>query len=141
MSEHPTSASASSRASSSSPGSRRSFATSTSTGTAPATRTGSTRADPVGSRLIFACDADVAMTSARPYRAALDDDQAVAELRGGGARKFDPEAIDALLDLSATAPPQVPTGRGREARGESAARAYGGFPAGLGTGRVTSVAE
>jgi HD-GYP domain-containing protein (c-di-GMP phosphodiesterase class II) len=63
---------------------------------------------PVGSRVILACDAYVAMTTSRPYRPALDADRAIAELQGGAGTKFDPEVIDALLDLLGENAPQVP---------------------------------
>jgi len=54
---------------------------------------------PVGSRIILACDAFAAMTSTRPYRPALDAEAAVAELRAGAGTQFDPQVVDALLDL------------------------------------------
>ena len=63
---------------------------------------------PVGSRVILACDAYVAMTTSRPYRPALEADQAIAELQAGAGSKFDPEVIDALLDLLGHNSPQVP---------------------------------
>ena len=63
---------------------------------------------PVGSRVILACDAYVAMTTARPYRKAIPVDDAVAELRARAGTKFDPEVIDALLDLLGHNQPQVP---------------------------------
>ncbi len=63
---------------------------------------------PVGSRVILACDAYVAMTTARPYRKAIPVDDAVAELRARAGTKFDPEVIDALLDLLGHKQPQVP---------------------------------
>jgi HD-GYP domain-containing protein (c-di-GMP phosphodiesterase class II) len=63
---------------------------------------------PVGSRVILACDAYVAMTTARPYREALPIDDALAELRAQAGAKFDPEVIDALLDLLGHSKPQVP---------------------------------
>jgi diguanylate cyclase (GGDEF)-like protein len=82
---------------------------------------------PLGARVIFACDAYIAMTASRPYREALHPDEAVAELRAGAGTKFDPEVVDALLDLLghnapsvpdrsrnvklAAAPPREPTGR------------------------------
>ena len=87
----------------------RSSATSTSTGTAPAIRTGSSgRRIPVGSRVILACHAWVAMTTERPYRPALTPAQAVDELRAGAGTKYDPDVIDALLDLLGHDKPQVP---------------------------------
>ena len=54
---------------------------------------------PVGSRIILACDAYVAMTAQRPYRAALAQADAVAELRALSGTQFDPQVVEALLDL------------------------------------------
>jgi HD-GYP domain-containing protein (c-di-GMP phosphodiesterase class II) len=48
------------------------------------------------------------MTTARPYRAAMPVDDAVTELRAQAGAKFDPEVVDALLDLLGHRPPQVP---------------------------------
>jgi diguanylate cyclase (GGDEF)-like protein len=82
---------------------------------------------PLGARVIFACDAYAAMTTSRPYRPAMAPEDAVAELRADTGTKFDPEVVDALLDLLghnapvvpdraanvklAAAPPRPPTGR------------------------------
>ncbi len=63
---------------------------------------------PLGSRVILACDAYAAMTTSRPYRMALPADEAIGELRAGAGKKFDPEVVDALLDLLGQRPPQVP---------------------------------
>jgi HD-GYP domain-containing protein (c-di-GMP phosphodiesterase class II) len=63
---------------------------------------------PLGSRIILACHAYVAMIAPRPYREALSPDKAIAELRAGAGAKFDPDVVDALLDLLGQAPPQVP---------------------------------
>jgi HD-GYP domain-containing protein (c-di-GMP phosphodiesterase class II) len=63
---------------------------------------------PIGSRIILACDAYHAMITDRPYRAAMGHDEAVAELRRGAGTQFDPDVVDALLDLLGHAPPQVP---------------------------------
>ena len=63
---------------------------------------------PIGSRIILACDAWHAMRTDRPYREALEPDAAIAELRGGAGRQFDPDVIEALLDLLGQAPPRVP---------------------------------
>jgi len=52
---------------------------------------------PLGSRIIFACDALHAMTSDRPYRAALSLEDAVAELRRHAGTQFDPRVVEALL--------------------------------------------
>jgi hypothetical protein len=52
---------------------------------------------PLLSRVVFACDAYQAMTSDRPYRAALAPNVAVDELRAGAGGQFDPAVVDALL--------------------------------------------
>ena len=63
---------------------------------------------PIGSRIILACDAYNAMITTRPYRAAMrprrGDRRASAAVRA----QFDPEVVDALLDLLGQAPPLVP---------------------------------
>jgi HD-GYP domain-containing protein (c-di-GMP phosphodiesterase class II) len=63
---------------------------------------------PIGSRIILACDAYHAMITDRPYRAAMSTAEAAAELRRGAGTQFDPEVVDALLDLLGHQPPQVP---------------------------------
>ena len=55
------------------------------------------RAIPLASRITFACDAHHAMTSDRPYRAALDHEAARRELVAGSGSQFDPEVVEALL--------------------------------------------
>ena len=122
----------------------RSSATSTSTGTAPATRTGSRRERiPVGSRVILACDAYVAMTT----DAALPRGDPGRRRRRRAAR---PRGLEVRPRghrrpaRPARPPPAAgprPLG-GREARRRAAARAYRpALSAGVGTGRVISVAE
>ena len=54
---------------------------------------------PIGSRIMLACDAYVAMIAPRPYRAALAQDDAVAELRARAGTQFDPQVVEALLDV------------------------------------------
>jgi HD-GYP domain-containing protein (c-di-GMP phosphodiesterase class II) len=63
---------------------------------------------PIGSRIILACDAYHAMLTDRPYREAMTPDEAAAELRSGARAQFDPDVVDALLDLLGHYPPQVP---------------------------------
>ena len=53
---------------------------------------------PLESRIILACDAYHAMTSDRPYRAALRPWVAVSELREGAGGQFDPAVIDVLVN-------------------------------------------
>ena len=57
------------------------------------------RAIPLGSRIILACDAYEAMITPRPYRKAKSRGEALAELRCRRRRDFDPDVVDALLDL------------------------------------------
>ena len=52
---------------------------------------------PLASRIVLACDAWHALVSDRPYRNALEQDDALAELRRCSGSQFDPAVIDALL--------------------------------------------
>jgi response regulator RpfG family c-di-GMP phosphodiesterase len=52
---------------------------------------------PLGARIIAVCDSYHAMTSDRSYRSAMSHDVALAELRAGAARQFDPEVVRAFL--------------------------------------------
>jgi diguanylate cyclase (GGDEF)-like protein len=52
---------------------------------------------PLGARIVFACDAYEAMTASRPYRAALSEDRAGAELRRVAGTQLDPRVVEALL--------------------------------------------
>jgi HD-GYP domain-containing protein (c-di-GMP phosphodiesterase class II) len=63
---------------------------------------------PIGSRIILACDAYHAMITDRPYRAAMTPDEAAEELRRGVRAQFDPDVVEALLDLLGHNRPQVP---------------------------------
>ncbi|MCB0866948.1 MAG: diguanylate cyclase [Solirubrobacterales bacterium] len=54
---------------------------------------------PLGARVIAACDAFHAMTSDRPYRAAMERSDAIEELRRCSGTQFDPSVIDALVGL------------------------------------------
>jgi HD-GYP domain-containing protein (c-di-GMP phosphodiesterase class II) len=54
---------------------------------------------PLGSRIILACDAFDAMTSDRPYRAALSESDARAELIAGAGTQFDERVVSALLQV------------------------------------------
>jgi HD-GYP domain-containing protein (c-di-GMP phosphodiesterase class II) len=48
-------------------------------------------------RILAVADADWAMTSDRPYRKALTQEQALDEIRRGSGRQFDPQIVGALL--------------------------------------------
>jgi diguanylate cyclase (GGDEF)-like protein len=51
---------------------------------------------PLASRIVFACDCFDAMTSNRAYRAALPEEQAIAELTRCAGAQFDPVVVAAL---------------------------------------------
>jgi HD-GYP domain-containing protein (c-di-GMP phosphodiesterase class II) len=60
---------------------------------------------PIASRITLACDAFHAMTSTRPYRAAMSEREARAELRQNAGTQFDPDVVEALLaELDASVP-------------------------------------
>jgi diguanylate cyclase (GGDEF)-like protein len=54
---------------------------------------------PLAARIVFACDTWCAMTSDRPYRAAMPESQARGELRDGAGSQFDPRVVEALLEM------------------------------------------
>ena len=55
---------------------------------------------PLGSRIIFACDAFEAMTSAeRPYRVPVSTELALEELRRCAGTQFDPRVVEVLGDV------------------------------------------
>lgn len=54
---------------------------------------------PVGSRIIFVCDAFHAMTTERPYSAALSPAEAVDELRSCSGTQFDPAVVEAFCAM------------------------------------------
>jgi len=55
---------------------------------------------PLVARIVCACDAYSAMTTARPYREALSDERAIAELRRCSGSQFDPRVVGALIDVA-----------------------------------------
>src|SRR3954470_11705855 len=54
---------------------------------------------PIAARIVFACDAYNAMTTDRPYRAAMPSEAAVAELRANTGTQFDPKVVTALVKV------------------------------------------
>lgn len=50
---------------------------------------------PLESRILCVADAFVAITSSRPYRPAATEADAIAELRAGAGRQFDPHVVEA----------------------------------------------
>ncbi len=60
---------------------------------------------PLGSRIIFVCDAFQAMISERPYAAPVSADDALAELRRCAGAQFDPDVVEAFcVELRARGP-------------------------------------
>lgn len=63
---------------------------------------------PLASRITLACDAYHAMISDRPYRAAMQAEEAVEELRRGAGSQFDPRVAAMLIEVvTADDPAQV----------------------------------
>ena len=56
---------------------------------------------PIGARIITIADAYDAMTTDRPYRAALSIEEAVRRLQAARGTQFDPELLDIFLELIA----------------------------------------
>jgi diguanylate cyclase (GGDEF)-like protein len=56
---------------------------------------------PLEARIVFVCDAYHAMTTDRPYRSALPEDEAVRRLRRGAGKQFDPQIVRAFVELHA----------------------------------------
>ncbi|MCB0879945.1 MAG: response regulator [Thermoleophilia bacterium] len=56
---------------------------------------------PIESRIVFACDAFDAMTSARSYQDAMTTERAIARMRELRGVHFDPQVTDALLEVIA----------------------------------------
>jgi HD-GYP domain-containing protein (c-di-GMP phosphodiesterase class II) len=54
---------------------------------------------PIGSRIIFACDAFDAIISERPYQGARSVEEALAELAGGSGSQFDPGVVAVLTEV------------------------------------------
>ena len=59
---------------------------------------------PLEARIIFACDAYHAMTSDRPYRSALQPDEALRRLREASGTQFDPRVVAACLGVFGRGP-------------------------------------
>jgi len=54
---------------------------------------------PVGARIVAVCDAYCAMIEERPYRDPLAPDAALAELERAAGSQFDPDVVEAFLQL------------------------------------------
>jgi two-component system, cell cycle response regulator len=71
---------------------------------------------PLASRVILACDAYEAMTSERPYAAALSNEAARRELQRCAGSQFDPQVIETLLLVLAEGRPAILTSLRGEAQ-------------------------
>ena len=69
---------------------------------------------PIESRIILVCDAYHAMTTARPYRRRLPDEEALRRLREAAGTQFDPRVVEVcarvLITGAAGVSPSVPLG-------------------------------
>jgi HD-GYP domain-containing protein (c-di-GMP phosphodiesterase class II) len=63
---------------------------------------------PLAARVVFVCDAYNAMTTTRPYRAALPHEQAISELVTNAGTQFDPEVVAAMLRVMETGAAEAP---------------------------------
>ena len=59
---------------------------------------------PLGARIVAVVDAFDAMTTNRPYRAALPEERAIAVLHSERGRQFDPRVVDTFLQVLAEEP-------------------------------------
>jgi HD-GYP domain-containing protein (c-di-GMP phosphodiesterase class II) len=64
---------------------------------------------PLAARIVFACDAYNAMTTDRPYRAAMSQETAVEELWVNAGSQFDPRVVAALATVIRRGMPSEPS--------------------------------
>ncbi len=64
---------------------------------------------PLAARIVAVCDAFSAMTSDRPYRAAVSPEQALAELRRCAGTQVDPVVVEAFCEEAAALVPPAQT--------------------------------
>jgi hypothetical protein len=63
---------------------------------------------PLGARILAVADTFDALTSDRPYRSRLEQARAIAILREGAGRQWDPAVVEALFDHLGVEPIEVP---------------------------------
>jgi HD-GYP domain-containing protein (c-di-GMP phosphodiesterase class II) len=64
---------------------------------------------PLAARIVFSCDAYNAMTTDRPYRAAMSQETAVEELWANAGSQFDPRVVAALATVIRRGMPTEPS--------------------------------
>jgi diguanylate cyclase (GGDEF)-like protein len=62
------------------------------------------KAIPLDARILRVVDAFAAMISARPYRDALSQEEALEELKAGAGKQFDPALVEAFITLAKNTP-------------------------------------
>jgi len=70
---------------------------------------------PLASRIVFVCDAFDAMTSTRPYKAAIGEAAALTELRRGAGSQFDAIVVETFGAELAAVRDRLPSGGARAA--------------------------
>jgi diguanylate cyclase (GGDEF)-like protein/putative nucleotidyltransferase with HDIG domain len=87
---------------------------------------------PLASRIVFACDSFDAMTSDRPYRTAMTEQQAIEELGRCAGTQFDPKVIcrlkECLRDDNTQAARSTRTARADSSRQTTSAAAHASAP-------------
>jgi len=91
---------------------------------------------PLGSRIIFVCDAFDAMTSQRPYQSQRSTAEALAELRRCAGTQFDPDVVEAFCE-EATKRAQAKAGAPSPAYSTSASLGSPGAEAGSPVGGLS----
>ena len=72
---------------------------------------------PIGARVVAVADSFDAMTSGRPYRAALDVEEALDRLRRGSGIQWDPTVVGAFIKLVLAGKVELPIAAGRRGEG------------------------
>lgn len=81
---------------------------------------------PIGARILAVVDCFDALTSDRPYRRRLTDEEAIAVLMEGRGTKYDPLVVDTFARVHREiAPPETEGGPGRETLAQIASVAHG----------------